>query len=218
MNIRAWFPLAVWLSVSACGSVPSDSSSAQTQSLGSASYPKAIHFDLEVSGNSVPDLSDERPADFRVSSTTIDEVGRLHVHYGDDELTPPPPIFFQRVLAHELGSKLNGRNLVLTRFDVGFMAQDAELDPEKFAQAASANPNANPIGTIAAAPIIAGIEKWRGSKNMLSVLIAGTVDGKKFLAYTFDNTRGRIDEDDIRGEVGSTMKKAVKKISPLVNP
>jgi len=193
-------------------------SSAQSDSNGSAGYPTAIHFNLDASTEALPQIHDERPEEFRVSNIAVLENGAVKVSYGDEVLTPAPASLFQISIGQELGSTLKGRKIVLKRFDIGLLVRDPIVDYSKIASTAASTPHANFLGAALAVPFIAGVERLRGNQNIVSIVIVGTIDDKKFVAYSDAIFRGRVDENDMRRVIHETLVKAAKEIVALGNP
>jgi len=133
------------------------------------------------------------------------------IHFGDDNLQPPPPELLKASFQRQIGPALTGKRLFLAEFSVSVFDPAVYVDPNNLYNAASSVP-----GGYAAAPLagllIHGIERMR-SEKIVRVRIEGKVAGHdEFRTVVSDRYRGRVTEENIQASILRALDQAVAEV------
>jgi hypothetical protein len=149
-------------------------------------------------------LVDGRSVDQRTGSKFKESSGTDVSIFGDDLITPPPPVLVKSWLHHQGSRAIAGRTLYLRQFEVRVEEPPVAVDEARFSQAASSTPGAGFLGVLLARAVVGSIEIVRGDKNVL-LSIEGALDQWPFKVRSGGSFKGRVTESDVMSVINSAL-------------
>src|SRR3984893_5629052 len=160
------------------------------------------------------EIKDERPAEQRTSSKTKESYGEVS-RLGDDAMTPPGPDLLKAWLGDKIGTRLSGKQIVLSEFSVQVVDPAVQVNEQRFGNAMKSTPGANAVSGVLARWLIGGIESVKSDKT-IGVRIAGKFDGSDFAARGAGSFKGRGSQANINSVITQALEGAVTEIERLL--
>ena len=160
------------------------------------------------------EIKDERPAEQRTSSKTKESYGEVS-RLGDDAMTPPGPDLLKAWLGDKIGTRLSGKQIVLSEFSVQVVDPAVQVNEQRFGNAMKSTPGANAVSGVLARWLIGGIESVKSDKT-IGVRIAGKFDGSDFAARGGGSFKGRVSQANINSVITQALEGAVTEIERLL--
>ena len=177
-----------------------------TVALASCGTTSSVNLGIRPVEVSTFQFSDARPVDDRMSSKTRSSTGESTV-LGDDSIVPVPDQLVRAWLQDQLGAKLAGRRVQLTRFKVEIIDPDVKIDERAFGTATGTTPGSAAAAPIAR-PIILAIDSVKSRKTVLIAVVISLDDIELAEAYAA-YYRGRVTE----GNIDESIRQALKNLS-----